>query len=672
MTNCNYTTEILPSECIGDSLQTINANFASLDLNLCEQPTVVSTDDISLETLTTEQQNNELSISSKTSYVYQTSFESTIGTTEENYSLVDGTSVKTTRFPYTPSTLGVRPLATFSTVALTNNIPAVTLYWLASGVNATTVYATNSAVSDTQKGSIWFNGPVNSLLKDGNFLYVGGEFTQVNNAPSRKFALIDLNSGGLHPVLGYTGNYIGNPFEGGGDLGEVGSVNCIARQTVSSINFLIVGGSFESSSKGRGLCILNQTNGTYFTFYVNGTVNSVAVLNNDLYVGGDFDYINYGSASAPNITGLRVKAKGIAKINLATLLISPNSSIDQTFATNMNSVLASNAVINNITVYQSTVYVGGDFTVKNSTQIIARNFMVINSNGTQNPSWKFIFNGPVHSILADDNRSVGGKLFLYVGGKFSRFYTNAQFYNAPRLKDDENTRFYNAAAFSIENNLPTLNTDWKPIFNDTVVGLATHDQGENSYIYAYGNFTAVNNESVSYLACLEKAKSITFSAGTVVQLNTFLQSGPGSINNAFIRDRSTSSLFIGGAFTKVNNAVRYYLAKVNGYQESLTTVSLSSVVWDLGVQAASSGTPYTLNFTSNTIQRTSTVPNPYGLVTSTTFTVSDEIKKGIVKGQLYRFFVRRPGNAAIIGSLDATNDSFVFPVNVLGWKVDFN
>ena len=240
MSVCNFTQLIEANQCVGDSLLTINSNFSAVDEGLCNIPQVVPGLGTHVERTTTEQQKNFLSVNTTNNFVYDTKFDSIQIASEQTTQLLDGTTLKTTTFPYIAGTFDPKPLATFSTVCLTDRAPKVTLYWMASGVDNNTVYALNSAVSPTDKGPIWFNDTVNALHVEGNNLYVGGSFITVGGNVARKFCKIDLAGGTTTPSFSSVGSLSSIPFGVGGDLGPTGSVDTIAVNN----NFVVVGGSF--------------------------------------------------------------------------------------------------------------------------------------------------------------------------------------------------------------------------------------------------------------------------------------------------------------------------------------------------------------------------------------------------------------------------------------------
>lgn len=666
--------QVGPGECIGDSLITFNSNFSALDAALFDIPKVTNGLGTSISREVTEQSNGIISISTKNSFAWNTKFDSTQVAYPTTIGLRDGTTVGVTTFPYVSSFTDQKPTCTFSTIALTDKVPEVTLCWTASGSDNLTVYALNSALSASDfKGLTWFDDTVNSVFKDGNLLYVGGSFIRVGENISRKFCILDLLSGSSDPVLYTSGTFSSNPFTDKGDLGPIGSVDTID----ASEDFLVVGGSFQGGFKGRGLAILNKNTGEVYPFYVNGNVRVVKIKGNSLFVGGAFDYINYGPRSASVVSGLRVMTEGFCKIDLTMMLLNPYDAIQS-----MSFVFSGPAEVNSLAVYGSNIFVGGLFVIKNRENIICQNLCAIDSNGTRLAYWKPILNGPVYTLIVNDTTTDGGKPYLYVGGLFTRCFTDSEFNFNPR-DNKQQTEYHNAVSFKILTDSINVIPSWKPKFNGAVTNFAFLDQDTNTDVYCYGKFTSVNEENRSYLAAVKKSSySSDSSTGELLLWRPYLQSGPSLINNAFINYDSTNinvntgintnTLIVGGNFSAVNGIRRYNLARISNVDGSgiASNTLLSSIAWDFNCNVVSPGT--SLSFDSTQTIRLTSYPTTYGNVNFTTFAINEAQFKGITEGQLLRFLVRRQGTCSDLNLLNSHTDSFKGPVNVIGWKLDFN
>lgn len=668
MSNCGFTKQISFQECIGDSFYTINDNFASLDENLCNVPASIAGNGINIQDDITDRNESVQIINSRSLVTYGRTLDFfNPKVTQKHYTLTDGTSAAVYEFPYLDSMGDLRrPEATFSTVALSNKIPKVTLYWLTSGTESLTVYALNSAIDNTSRGQTWFNGSVDALCRDGNTLYVGGRFTTAGGASHKKITTISLSGGNNHPTLGKTGQIGTDPF--GPEIGEIGTINDIVATKYGVYDVVAVGGSFESITYGCGLAL--KINNSFYQYFVKGQVNTLKLIGQHLYVGGDFNYVNYGSTSA--LEEDRIYSKGIFRINLNLIIGNmPNQSIDVEFSERMSTLFSSKTgVVNAIAFYQNFLYFGGKFQVRNTNRsIINQNVVSVGLDGTHNPLLKYLVNGPVYSLCLDDTTNNGAPASLYIGGNFNRIFSDSEFntINGDNRDYTSNTEYNNIAVYTLEPLLITLETSWKPEFNGPICSIVPHSDATDTVIYVYGQFTTANGQDVSSLAVVDKPHRLT--QGKVQYWNANVETSPSLVSNAFLR--YTSSVLVGGTFTKVNTTNRYRLAKVSGYEESLLSTPLSSLAVDFNAQVMGHGMSFVLTNSTTECMRKVLYPNVHGSVTCTTFTASQEPIQDSSVGQLCRFFIRRPGLSNAIGNLSATNDTLRYPLNLVGWKVDY-
>jgi hypothetical protein len=664
MSACKYTERISASECIGDSLTKINQNFENLDQSLCEQTDPKPGHATTVSTQITELGEFLYKVNAQNSYAYNARFDSLQVATYNPVTLTDGTPLMVTTFPYDAIPANPKPIATFTSIALTDKPPVVSLYWVASGNKIPlTTFNLNSA-TPTNKGQTWFNGTVTSLLSTGNSLYVGGTFTAVGSALAEKVARINLTTP--------TGTVdSANPIT---NLGEYGEVRQITETTItiagSPRTFIAFGGSFENAGiRGRGLLIFDSTTGAFHHFYVNGEVNALRARDNILWVGGKFDYVNYGTSSASTFSGRRIYSNGLFTVALNGLAAGLTTATIEDKST----IFEERATVNAIELYQteSLLYLGGEFKIKETVEKLkCQNVCCINSNGTLYESWRPIINGPVYKLKLDDNRATGSSVYLYIGGEFTEVYSQTQFYLSPRIKDEDTIKFYNAFAVKLTDlaslrSTPETIITWKPKFNGPVTNLLPHDDSASSHIYCYGKQTTVNDVAVNYLVAITKASS--FGGGKIVtEWTPAIQNSPSLINNALIR--GSNGLIVGGNFTEVNTAKRYNLAEIA--DTTATLPALSGFVWDFGAQSLAVGS--NLSFNTSHTSRVSAYPFVYDGVNVTSFAVPSDVFQGLRHGQLLRFTVKRPGNSATVGVLSATDDTFKSSVHVIGYKVDFN
>ena len=665
MSFCNLTEQIHDHECLGDSLNKINQNFQNLDFSLCDVPTPIAGQGINIDFKLTEQKQNEFVVSTNNSFDYKTTFDSYNNLASSGtISLNDGTNLNVTNFPYNSLTADPKPTTTFTSVSLTNNAqPKVTLYWTASGTNNTaTVYSLNSATDEINRGPIWFNDTVVCVLSSTQSIYVGGSFTQVGGTFAQK--LVEINTTG-------NGSLTSVPIPNLGSYGEIKVIKEVqVMDSTSTVNtLLIAGGSFESNGiRGRGLVVLNKTLGIYYPWYINGEVNDLCFNtadNETLYVGGKFDYVNYGATSASVFSNQRRSTNGFFAINLQKMI----DGLAVTSITDYSQPFVGEASVNAFAFHKEVLYIGGSFKIKDKENIINKNIYSIDTSNLfivnywdPDVDWQIILNGPVFGLHIDDATTVGDSTYLYVGGKFSEVHSSTEYYSTPRTKLFIN-KASNAICFKLTNGLtklvpPTLTT-WKPSFRGPVTTFLSQDSTVESPLYCYGLFNAVEDKTANYLIAIKKACSLT-SGQLYSNWTPGIQNGPSIINKAIIKHEG--NVIVGGNFTKVSNNFRYNLAKV----VSAVSSSLPYVVWDCGAEVITPGNKLSMDLYSSSTMRISSVPGTFETVNAAVFPVMVEGFAGITSGQPIRFFVRRPGKTC------NTDDTFIKNAHVIGWKVDYN
>ena len=673
MSRGNLTKLIPSSQCIGDSLRTFNTNFSALDTGLFNVPSVMSNDpNITTSTSSDRYYKPQLQIfTDPTPTAFQTTFTyNTPNVVETVLSLEDGTERKAYTFPYSPTWSTKRPLGTFETITNNSGYPQITLFWMSSANTEGTVFATNSATNNADLG---FNEPITALYKDNNKLYIGGSFTTANGTNTNKFAIIDVQKGNQDSTYGFVGSMLFNPLSSATkNLGTIGEVLCIEKQTVNNFSLLIIGGSFESETLGRGLVIYNETLDLFYSFYVNGSVRSLLINETELLIGGDFDYLNYGAESALSTSTARVYCNGLAKISLSDILTAPLFAINSEFCNKILQTFPLPVQINSIVKHENNLYVGGNFQILNqSNQITHKNLALFNlSTGELATNWLYNLDKPVYTLCADAVAAI-----LYVGGDFTTIRTFNDNYVLNRTVTEED-RYGRAAAFSLSiPEIPSLISMWKPMFNKTVSKIIISNERLQSEIYAMGQFTEANGYSVGHIAAISKATEfVSFgSKGIYIPWNMHLSTAPPLFTNALVTtprsDQQNTNLFVGGNFNQVNGKQRKYLAAVAGIGQNIYNPPPSTIAFDVGGTLISQYQNISLDFNNGVRQISET--SPLGVVNKTTFSPLKEGFKGIAKNQLCRFYVRRPGNSPAIGNFGATSDTYQQDVYVLGWTVTF-
>lgn len=677
----NLIETISPDECVGDSLTKINQNFVNLNNFADSIPYIRKHSGIYLEEIITERKDNVYKINTQNSVVHQKKFDTTVNLTTANLIFEDGVAVNSYQFDYTSSSSDPKPVGYFDSISLEENSPVVSVFWTTSSSPALdgTVFALNSAtsISNTDRGPIWPNDVVTALYQDNDRLYIGGRFTEVGGSSRKKLAVVNLSGGNLDTTFGYQGSLLGDPLSGvGGDLGDFGTVNTIEKVTIGGENLLIIGGTFSSLSRGRGLTIQSETTGLYRQFYVNGDIYDSIVLGDDLYVVGDFDYINYSPIPK---TSPVVKTNSIAKINLTNLIVNPNLSIDVNFAENSSDLFFGSAVINAIACKNNTIYIGGRFIVRKEGQTIAQHLLAINNRGQALSTWLPILNGPVYEIAVDYCSPTN---HMYVGGDFTLYYDLVELNTSPRLTPSPDHNYSYVMSFSLAlDHSPAAVKTWKPKLNGLVTNITFPDinlPDPSTEVYMLGHFTVVNGESVSYAATIQKATNIFFNYGVKGDWRVYLQGAPILNNNAFIRltplAGTNRGFIVGGTFTKINDSVRYYYSNVAAQDENILITPLSSVAFELGGQIVSNGNTFSLPLTSTpTIRSINDVRFPSKLNVSQFYPIEEGFA-GLTKNRMCKFFLRRPGyiDDNTYTGLLSSDDTFKQPVYVLGWSIDYS
>ena len=322
------------------------------------------------------------------------------------------------------------------------------------------------------------SGIVYTITIDGDYIYVGGSFTQYNGpgggtaGNANRIAKINKNDGSLQT----------NAF---GTLSTNGFNNGVNTVTIDG-DYIYVAGFFTQytgSSVGNPIKIakINKSSGQLVNFGGNdklkytgfsGNVITLAEDENFVYVGGNFAY--FGSFVSSN-------ANRIAKLSKLTLELQP-------FGNGFQS-----GTVNSIKIDGDYIYVGGSFTQYNGTtggsSNNASNLIKIDKNGNFiDTEFKGTtlngFNGAVNSIQVDEN-------FIYVGGNFTQ-YNGPGGGTAVRIaKIDKATR----------NLVNTFGTGFNSSVN--IIRIEGND------LYVGGQFTQYNGtSSINYVAKLNKNTGI--------------------------------------------------------------------------------------------------------------------------------------------------------------------
>jgi hypothetical protein len=322
------------------------------------------------------------------------------------------------------------------------------------------------------------NGEVLTLLVSGSDIYVGGKFTIVGT---------------------------------------------VAANSVAKYNTLTKTWSTLGSVSGNGV------RGQNFSLREVGEVRALALIENDLYVGGIFERANVatGSVIDPYPDGTEVLVNNAAKFNISTKTWSPLGTLPGIPTQGFN--IGVNGSVNAFAVIGSVLYVGGKFfSVGNMS---ANNMAKLDM---QNNLWDTVDIGP--------------------GGETSRIFALAVIGNDLFVGGSAITIFgANGAPISVNNvtKLDTATNTWSLLGSGTGSGVNNSVRTiavKGNDLYVGGDFTTANlggtQVNANYVA---KFSTLT---------NTWSAVGTGSgngVNSSVLSILvSGGDLYLGGQFTVVN------------------------------------------------------------------------------------------------------------------------
>jgi hypothetical protein len=353
----------------------------------------------------------------------------------------------------------------------------------------------SNAVSDglTANGTIW------AMVRDGNTLYLGGDFTSIGGQVRNRLAAMDISTGQLTTwdpnadAIVYAMALNGSTLYAGG-------------------NFSTVGGQIRNR-----IAAFNTTDGAVTNWNPNvtgGSVRAIAVGGSTVYIGGDFS--NAGGQARNRIAALD------ATVNTNNAIISWNPGVSE--------------LVRALAISGSTLYVGGDFNVRNGPtdeygQPLDPNFQTIGgatrnylaalntSTGTAT-SWNPDPNDYVFSLAVNGST-------IYAGGDFREF-------------DPTGSQVARGGLAAIDATTGVL-TAWNPRSNGSVWSLAV----SGSAVYVGGTFTSFNT-------------SITRNKLAALNINTGTPTGwnPNAGNFVTSIVVGTSGVYAGGTFDAIGGASR--------------------------------------------------------------------------------------------------------------------
>ena len=390
-----------------------------------------------------------------------------------------------------------------------------------------------SSLASNGAGDGSLNDPVFSITDDNPYLYVGGSFMNVNNKGTPL-----LTADFVVRWDGTNWSALGNNGAGDGALNS--SVFAVAMQGTT----LYAGGSFTNAGGNAEADYITKWNGAaWVALGDNGagngafdSANSVRAIATDysgnVYVGGLFTDVNNGATNMPDADNL-VKWNGSAWSALGTDGVNP----------------AFNAMVTSISFngLNNNLYVGGFFMQVNNkgTPIIsAAHIVKWDGSNWQNYGVNYLGNGAISGNTVWDIAWDGGGA-IYVGGDFETVY-------------DGNTLLPSASYFTYWDGshwTETGNTPNSSIGNQSspyVYSLAIM----GTDVIVGGNFYDVDNNGVKIWG----ADNIAKWDGT--QWSTL---GDGLNSPVFALYVDGNNLYAGGYFTDAGyDPVADYIAKWDG------------------------------------------------------------------------------------------------------------
>ncbi|RMG55905.1 MAG: T9SS C-terminal target domain-containing protein [Bacteroidetes bacterium] len=372
------------------------------------------------------------------------------------------------------------------------------------------------------------NGPVYSLLHQGDTTYYGGQFTQAgyysaylgqvrldDAIPQQAFPMAN---GPIEVVLpdGNGGWYVGGGF------------TQIADQSRSYLAHILPDGSLDAS----------------FSPQPNGQVYALDKLDGRLYVGGSFTQI--GGQSQAYLAALEIAQQGalapwqpqlngavrsLTAAPPATLYaggsFSEVNGLPQPYLVELTLDSARvvptpsvNSTVETLVVEGDALYVGGSFSKAGNYSP----YLALLSPQEDEPDRRFPrFNGSVRTIIPDGN---GG---YYAGGSFTQVAGQNQAYLVHLFSD-----------FSID-----------PAFNPQPNGAVEVLQLTGNFLYVGGSFSQIGGQAQGYIARLDLSQN-----GAITSWSPGLNGAVYTIH----AHPNPAYLYVGGSFTEVNGQRQQYMA----------------------------------------------------------------------------------------------------------------
>jgi hypothetical protein len=389
----------------------------------------------------------------------------------------------------------------------------------AGGVSANRVARFNTATNTWSSlgmfSSNGVNDRVSALAVVGNEVYVGGGFTSAGGVSANRVARFNTQTNtwstlGTGSSNGVSGTVlalavVGNEVVVGGSFTEAGGVsaNRVARFNTATNTWSSLGTGSSNGVSGIGLVY----------------VYALAVVGNEVYVGGDFTEAG------------GVSANRVARFNTAT---NTWSSLGTGSSNGVSGVVNALAVVGN------EVYVGGDFTSAGgvSANRVAR-------FNTQTNTWSSLGTGSSNGV------SGIGLVYVYalavVGNEV---YVGGDFTEAGGVSANRVARFNTQT-----NTWSSLGTGSSNGVSGGIVSAVNALAVVGNEVYVGGDFTEAGGVSANYVARFN------------TQTNTWSSLGTGSSNgvNDWVQALAVvgNEVVVGGDFTLAGGIASTFIARWN-------------------------------------------------------------------------------------------------------------
>jgi stage V sporulation protein SpoVS len=389
---------------------------------------------------------------------------------------------------------------------------------------------------------------VNALAFTGTTLYVGGKFTNVNNA------------GTVLPTADYIARWNGSQWSA---IGSNGAGNGVFNQVVYALAVdgsgnLYAGGAFTNANSATADYVAkwngvswNALGGFLGNGSVNNIVSAIAVSGSNVYIGGAFTDVNS-----------ILSADHVAKWNGSWMALGNNGAGDGSLNNNVEALM----------VVGSYVYIGGWFTdVSNGGSTLANADYIATWDGT---NWAAVGSGSGGNGSINDGvlALAVGTTQVYAGGTFTSVNNNGT-----NLTLGSRLAVWNGTYWSGVSQSPTSSS-----LNGQVYAVLVN----GTDVYVGGQFVDVNNNGTP----LPTADYIAKWNGTSWSALGSNGMGNGAINGSVyaLAMDDAGRLFVGGNFVNASNiSVADYLAVWDGTWSAVGTSALNNPVMALAASETS-------------------------------------------------------------------------------------